>query len=65
MKSLKFIPTIIFVFVSFLGNTQVQTTEKDSLEEIYVQISGIIVTGSNLTPLTEVQVPIITVFSPL
>lgn len=56
MKSLKFIPIIIFVFVSFLGNTQVQTTEKDSLEEIYVQISGIIVTGSNLTPVPFVTV---------
>ncbi|MEN8956401.1 MAG: carboxypeptidase-like regulatory domain-containing protein [Flavobacteriales bacterium] len=50
MKVLKFIALISLCFFSIIGNAQIQETEKDSVEEVYVQISGIIVTGKNLTP---------------
>lgn len=56
MKLLKFISIITLLFVSFLGNAQSQEAEKDSVKEIYVQISGIIVQGENLNPVPFVTV---------
>lgn len=50
MKLLRHISLLLFMLVSFVGNSQAETIEKDTAEEIYVQISGIIVTGKNLTP---------------
>ncbi len=56
MKTLKFISIITLMLISFIGNSQTETVEKDSVDEIYVQISGIIVTGKNLMPVPFVTV---------
>lgn len=56
MKILKYIFVTFFVLLSFFSSSQVANSDNDSVKEIYVQISGIIVTGRDLNPVPFVTV---------
>ena len=58
MKTLKFLLLFSILFSFFGANCQTDTValKKDSVSEIYVQISGIVVAGSKLEPVPFVTV---------